>query len=232
MKSVLKGYLKETRRPVYSALLVLPFFLVYHAGILLLNTSHINGADALIIRILASVSVHSIYGSALVLAAYFAVWQLRSRASMNVKSAMLVLCLLESICFALLLLFTFGWMTKYFKLAANVSGGMADLVLFCGAGIYEELVFRAFLLGLLIAGFRFVLRKRERGAAIAAALVGALLFSAFHYVGHGGDAFSIGGFVQRTAGGLYFSALFVTRGFGITAATHAIYDIIVGVILA
>jgi hypothetical protein len=62
-------------------------------------------------------------------------------------------------------------------------------------------------------------------------VVGAVVFAAFHYVGPAADDFSFGSFFQRSMGGLYFSALFVTRGFGVTAASHALYDILVGLIL-
>jgi len=132
----------------------------------------------------------------------------------------------------LLLLFVFGWMTTHLSLAiAEKKHGLANLVLYCGAGIYEELVFRAFLLWLLIAIFNRVFIKRKAAATIAAIILGSLIFSAFHYIGPSGDAFSFGGFAQRAIGGLYFSTLFVTRGFGVTAASHAIYDILVGLIL-
>ncbi len=228
-----KGYLKETRRPVYSAALVLPFLCIYHAGTLILHTTYINGADALIIRILSALSVHSLFGSALVLAACFTIWQLRTHASWKVKSGTLLMCFLESVCFAFLLLFVFGWLTTHLSLAmVEKKRGIANLVLYCGAGIYEELVFRGFLLGLLIAAFNLFFPKQKAIAATAAAVLGALLFSAFHYIGTGGDVFSFGSFAQRAIGGLYFSVLFVMRGFGITAASHAIYDILVGMILA
>ena len=81
-----RGYLKETRRPVYSAALILPFLCIYHAGTLVLHTTYINGADALIIRILSLFSVHSMLGSALVLVICFSVWQLRTRASWSIKA--------------------------------------------------------------------------------------------------------------------------------------------------
>ncbi len=232
MRLKIRGYFKETRRPVYSAALVLPFLCIYHAGTVILNTTYINGADALIIRILGSFSVHSMFGSALVLAACFTIWQVRTRASWKVKPKMLMLCLLESVCFALLLLVVFGWMNTHLSLAVTQGmGSVANLVLFCGAGIYEELVFRGFLLTALMAVFGLAFPKNKAAAITTAAVLGALLFSAFHYVGAAGYAFTLGSFLQRTAGGLYFSALFVTRGFGITAASHAIYDIFVGLIL-
>ena len=49
IRSSTRKYLKETRRPVYSAALILPFFLIYHAGTFFFRSTYINGADALII---------------------------------------------------------------------------------------------------------------------------------------------------------------------------------------
>ena len=233
MNFKIKGYLKETRRPVYSAALVLPFLCVYHAGTLLLHTTYTNGADALIIRILSSLSVHSMFGSALVLAAAFAVWQLKTRASWKIKSGILLFSFFESVCFALILVFFFGWLMTHLSLSmGSRTSGISNIVLYCGAGIYEELVFRAFLLGILVAGFSFFFQMKKGAAATAAAFLGALLFALSHYIGPAGDPFSFGSFFQRTVGGLFFSVLYVTRGFGVTAATHSIYDILVGVFLA
>ena len=196
----------------------------------MLRTTYINGADALIIRILSLFSVHSMLGSALVLLICFTIWQLRSKASWKIKPGMLLLYFLESVCFALVLLFAFGWLNTHCALALNEAHRrLSDLVLYCGAGIYEELVFRGFLLSILIAVFRPVLAQ-QNAATTAAAFLGALLFSIFHYIGPSGDAFSLASFIQRIFAGLYFSILFVTRGFGVTAAAHAIYDIFVGII--
>jgi membrane protease YdiL (CAAX protease family) len=228
-----KGYLKETCRPIYSAALVLPFLCIYHIGTMLFHTTYINGADALIIRILSSLSVHSMFASALVLAACFTIWQLRTRASWKIRMGVLLVSLLESICFAMILLFAFGWMTTHLSLSVGNRGSAAvRLILYCGAGIYEELVFRAFLVGILVAAFSRIFHMKKGWAAVVAVFIGALLFSAFHYIGPAGDTFSFGSFIQRMIGGLYFSVLYVTRGFGVTAASHAIYDILVGVILA
>ena len=207
----------------------MPFLCIYHIGTVVLHTTYINGADALIIRILSSLSVHSMFGSLLVLVACFTIWQLRTRSSWKIKSGMFLIYFLESVCFALLLLSAFGWLNTQFSLAIGEKRrGISDLVLYCGAGIYEELLFRGFLLGLLLAGFR-KLFANQKVAIAAAMLLGALLFSAFHYIGPAADAFELGSFIQRMLAGLYFSALFVMRGFGITAASHAIYDIFIGI---
>jgi hypothetical protein len=63
-------------------------------------------------------------------------------------------------------------------------------------------------------------------AGVVATVVGALIFSAFHYIGPYGDRFTLATFAFRAIAGVLFSALYLTRGFGITAWTHAIYDIL------
>jgi len=230
MKAMLKRYYRETRKPVYSAALLLPFFLIYHVGTVFLKTTYINGADALIMRLLSALSVHSAFASALVLLACFVFWQLRAHASWKIEGTRLFVLFLESLLFAFLLFAGFGWLSVHFSrpLPRNSSGGLEKLVLYCGAGIYEELVFRGFLLGLLILLFTHLTSLKKRSATAMAALVASVLFSLFHYVGPGADAFTVGSFVQRALGGLYFSLLFVSRGFGVTAASHALYDILVG----
>jgi hypothetical protein len=64
-------------------------------------------------------------------------------------------------------------------------------------------------------------------AGTLATVIGALLFSAFHYIGPLGEPFKLESFVFRAIAGLAFSALYLLRGFGITAWTHALYDVAV-----
>jgi membrane protease YdiL (CAAX protease family) len=99
------------------------------------------------------------------------------------------------------------------------------LVTSLGAGIYEELLFRVILTGGLLALLHGAFALRRGVAAPLAVLLSALIFSAFHYVGSLGDTFTIQSFVFRAVAGLAFSGLYVTRGLGITAWTHALYDI-------
>jgi len=99
------------------------------------------------------------------------------------------------------------------------------LMLSLGAGIYEELLFRVLLVTGLAVAARALAGWSPRAAGIAATVVGAAIFSAFHYLGPYGDRFQIYSFVFRMIAGLFFSALYLVRGFGITAWTHALYDV-------
>ena len=100
-----------------------------------------------------------------------------------------------------------------------------QLMISLGAGIYEELLFRVLLVGSLAWAARRLLGWSPLAAGIAATLLGALLFSAFHYVGPYGDALELGSFTFRAVAGVLFSAMYLLRGLGIMAWTHALYDV-------
>jgi len=115
---------------------------------------------------------------------------------------------------------------------------LADIVTAVGAGIYEELAFRLILICLLMLFFQDVLRFSHSTSIILSVLVSAGLFSAYHHIDFfSGQVyqtipFSWAEFGFRTAAGVYFAIVFAIRGFGITAGTHAFYDVIATVINA
>jgi len=98
------------------------------------------------------------------------------------------------------------------------------LMLSLGAGLYEELFFRVLLVTGIAAGARIILGFGPRASGLIAAVSGAVIFSAFHYIGPYGDRLELQSFVFRALSGLAFSGLYLLRGFGITAWTHALYD--------
>jgi len=109
---------------------------------------------------------------------------------------------------------------------------MTDIVTGVGAGIYEELVFRLILILVLMVLFQDLIGMNHKNSVVLAVLVSAALFSAHHHIvwvdGRLGRtaAFSWAEFGFRTLAGIYFAGLFAIRGFGITAGTHAFYDIL------
>jgi hypothetical protein len=103
----------------------------------------------------------------------------------------------------------------------------ARLMLSLGAGLYEELLFRVALVSALANGARLALGWTRGTSGVVATILGALIFSAFHYVGPYGEDWALQSFTFRAIAGLMFSALYLTRGFGITAWTHAMYDVLV-----
>ena len=115
---------------------------------------------------------------------------------------------------------------------------LANIVTGIGAGIYEELVFRLILICLLMLLFQDVLRFTHKNSIVLSVLISAALFSAHHHIDllsgqpNANDPFNSIRFAFRTIAGIYFAVLFAIRGFGITAGTHAFYDIIATIINA
>jgi hypothetical protein len=99
------------------------------------------------------------------------------------------------------------------------------VVLSVGAGIYEELLFRMIGFTLLTLLFVDILKLRKTHATVLIVLIPAVLFSAYHYLGH--EHFTLQSLVFRTLAGIYFGIIFLHRGFGITAGSHAAYDVFI-----
>lgn len=99
------------------------------------------------------------------------------------------------------------------------------LMVSLGAGLYEELLFRVILVSALLWSAKRIFGWGPVASGLFATMVGAFIFSAFHYVGPFGDQLQLGSFVFRAIAGVAFSALYIVRGFGITAWTHALYDV-------
>lgn len=109
--------------------------------------------------------------------------------------------------------------------ALDQLGTSTALMVSLGAGFYEELLFRVLLVSSLLLVARRLLGWGPVASGIFATVLGALAFSAVHYVGPLGDQVTTQSFVFRTIAGLAFSGMYVTRGFGITAWAHALYDV-------
>ncbi|HEX4936054.1 MAG TPA: CPBP family glutamic-type intramembrane protease, partial [Gemmatimonadaceae bacterium] len=104
-------------------------------------------------------------------------------------------------------------------------GWPTALMVSLGAGLYEELLFRVILVSLLLWAARKLFGWGAVASGLFATLAAALVFSAFHYIGPYGDRLELASFTFRAIAGVAFSALYIVRGFGITAWTHALYDV-------
>ena len=230
-----RAYWQVSRAPRYSLLFALPLLIFYQILALVVPP----GPGGIGLRNGADVILETLLGPWIVMICIVAVgiWliakDLRThpgRLSLAVFGAMLV----ESVALALAFGIVVGGLTAALLgtpppalLIAQTEqlGRWTIVMLSIGAGIYEELLFRVVIVGLLAWGARRLLGWRPFVAGVAATLVGALVFSAFHYIGPYGDPLDTYSFVFRTIAGLFFSGLYLLRGFGITAWTHALYDV-------
>ncbi len=230
-------YFSATRAPRYSILLAAPLWVAYEALAWALNrpggAGVRNGADVILKGPFVAVGGPRgvIVFEALLLAigTFLVVRDIRRHPG-GLRPLFFPLMLAEAIGLAVVVSVVLRYATAtvvHFFTLSN-PGGLplaAQLMVSLGAGVYEELLFRVILVTALTALATRVFHWRDRGAAIFAVVVSALLFSAFHYVGAYGDTLRVSSFVFRALAGLVFSTLYVTRGYGITAWTHALYDI-------
>lgn len=236
-----RQYLEWSREPRYSVLFAAPLLLLYEGLAFVISHSAFagvrNGADVLLKTLFVTLGGRAglaAFGMLLLGVGGAIVWrdQMRRRQRMHPKvfSGMLA----ESVCWAALFgpfvaLLT-SWTLGGPPLAQAAGGPVGSLplatqlVVSLGAGLYEELLFRVLLIsGLMLLALR--LGAQRRWAVAIAVVLSALIFSGFHYVGPYGDPLTLPSFTFRAIAGLVLSGLYVWRGFGITAWTHALYDV-------
>jgi CAAX prenyl protease-like protein len=240
---VVTGYWRATRAPRYSLTFAFPLLLVYELLAFLLTHDALagvrNGADVLLKSLFLGLGGRNgliAFGIAIVGTAVVLVWRDRRRSG-AIEPRYFPLMAAESVLYALVFglivgtltgLLLRGLATSASPLALQGAPSLAlpaRLMISLGAGIYEELLFRVLLVGSLAWFGRRALGWSAWAAGLAATITGALVFAAFHYIGPYGDRLELTSFTFRAVAGVLFSALYLLRGFGITAWTHALYDV-------
>lgn len=240
------SYSRDTRRPMYQLLLVLPFLTLYEVG-LWTNAlgDQVNGADALLQAALSLLlALFGVSASRLAItlavAAGITVAAIRAlRRPSRVRLGYLARMTLEAAATALVLatlvhLLLGGGLPRFFTFQPNaavtrqlrlgqITTPWAMVVAAAGAGIFEELLFRVLLLGIL---YRLWARGgaslgTDQGAALKAALASSAAFTLLHVGAIGAPAGLISIFITS----LLLSGVYLQRGYAITAAAHVLYDL-------
>lgn len=237
------SYWEQTRRPRYSLLFAMPLLLLYEGLAALLGREGVaevrNGADVLLKSLFVLVGGANgllLFGLVLALAGGWLVARdLRQHGAP--RAVWFVGMLLEASVYATFLGVAASWLTTLLlgggPLAA--SAGVAtdfptQVMLSLGAGLYEELLFRVLLVSVLLLVARRGFGWGNLASGAFAVVLSALVFSGFHYIGPYGDRFALSSFTYRAVAGLMLSGLYVSRGFGIVAWSHALYDVMLAVV--
>ena len=235
------NYWQLSRSPRHSLLFALPLLLAYEGLAFVLGgdaaTGVRNGADVLLKSLFLSLGgSRGLLVFDLLLLGTGAVLVWRDKGSGAVRPGLFGWMLAESAALAVLFGAVAGILTSLLlRGPALAVGGLGQfgfatqVMLSLGAGIYEELLFRVLLVSSLLWVARRFFGWGPAAAGSFAVVLGALIFSAFHYIGPYGDPWQLQSFTFRTVAGLLFSGLYVVRGFGITAWTHALYDVFLAV---
>ena len=230
-----RAYLQQSREPLTALIAVLPLFVAYQLGILVAGGAR-NGvdfvSDLLHLAFQGSMLGYLIFNG-VVLAGFFgAVVYLRRNGELHPR--LLPMMLVESAIYALLVggvdntLIHVTGLSGLLAAGGSAPGFITKIVLSAGAGLYEELVFRLFLMGGLFYALHRIAGIGRFGAAAVAVVASSLIFSAAHHIV---EPFTMNAFVFRFFAGVVFAALFQVRGFAIAVWTHVLYDVWVMVFL-
>ena len=226
-------YWRSTRSPLYSFLFTVPLFLIYEIGIFLTSSDDMfvlrNGADALMRQILAPFGITGLYWVGLIFFIGFIIAFILQRKyweEAQIHSDYFLLMMVESVGWSVLIYF---FMSNVYLLLMNPTGSMLvqQVTLAVGAGIYEEFLFRVMLIAGISVILGFIFQWSDKTRNWAAMVIAAGIFSSFHFIGEYGDFFSFNIFMVRFLAGIALGTLYFLRGFGITAWSHAVYDLIV-----
>ena len=228
-----RGYLKQAQLPLAALVFLLPFIVLYEWG-----TWHFafDASQNVEQRIRAFIWMHQFfdlfgatgkYMPPVAVVGILLSIHIARNDPWKVKPNTLLGMALESAAWAMPLVAIGSLAARFAYPHLPLMTGQGDwrtmFVLSLGAGIYEELVFR--LIGLTILHILLIdlLRVPKKWGYLAIVAITSVLFAQYHY--WGGEPFSWRSFAFRTVAGAYFAALFLFRGFGVTAFSHSSYDI-------
>jgi len=235
-RNSVKDYFSSTHSILYSYLISLPLLLLYEILIFLSqpDTEHIVriSVDVWIKTLFSYIgpNVLSITLIFVALLGVFVLYRERERLS-SLKLSYFLTMLIEASAYAFLLaLLITSAIAGLFQMIQNSPieslSVLQQLALSLGAGLYEELFFRVILVSILLFLFNQLFDKKLMSYGLAM-VVAAAIFSFVHYVGVLGDPFTMSSFLFRFLFGLALNAIYIWRGFGMAAWTHAIYDLMV-----
>jgi Type II CAAX prenyl endopeptidase Rce1-like len=230
-RNVHPTYFQLSRSPHYSLVLAIPLLIAYEGFALFLNHSDLygirNSADVFLKLFLAYLGIHGFFGFGVAMIVALILFRVVGGGPHfgSIRMQVLAWMLAESVVYSLLFGTVVGAVTRQLLAQSFPLSQSAQILVSLGAGIYEEFVFRVLLLAGLIFLLHSLLRLQQRVAYGVAAILGAALFSAFHYIGPFGDQLQLSSFVFRFIAGLILTVLYYARGYGITAYTHSLYDL-------
>jgi CAAX prenyl protease-like protein len=241
------SYLESTGRPLYALLFLLPLLGVYEIGTFLVDqiaqTQARVAAFTWLIELAEWLGMDRSLAWAFpgfVVVIILLCWQLSSEYPWRLRPRWLGWMAVECVVLSLPLLALNAALGRSLEGVAQVcemaepSTYLAQIVTSIGAGIYEELVFRLILMGLILMLMEDLLKVKTAAATAIAVVVSSVLFAAHHYWGFQsghlvplpGETLSLTSFMFRTMAGVYFAIIFHYRGYGIIAGTHAAYNVV------
>lgn len=240
-------YQFETLRPFVCLIFVAPFLVIYEMGVIFSGNEAVrNGVDVGLQWLLGIMGMGQLLLLPILTVVLLMTMHHVRKDRFGFHPSTLTGMMLESMGLGLILLFAAKghhlWFRQFsnelfVRIQSTIDSGNTGMtrweqvVSFCGAGLYEELVFRLVLLSGFVLGMRR-LGIRHLHAAMVGVVLTSLLFAAAHYdlINPAGSAFELSTFAVRMMASLFFCVVYLLRGFGIAVGTHIAYDILVQVV--
>lgn len=232
------SYWDVTHRPLQCLVFLLPLVIAYELGMAMYYHNAPPAmkpslaAEELLLWFFSLFGGTGAYLPGAVLVAVLMVWHIATRNPWRVPGQPLFGMAGESVLLAIPLLFMHGRLASLQALAeipvasSAQPPAMQEMLLSVGAGIYEELLFRLIIIGLLNLLLIDICGMKQVAGVAAAVIVSSLLFAFHHYPPIGSDqSWSASEFAFRAAAGAYLAAVFVLRGFGLAVGCHTMYDV-------
>ena len=256
--SLPNSYTERTSRPIYALLYLLGFLVLYEIGIFfiqpeVLTQSLVQPEGQVVAFYWVRMALQFMgfsprmtwIAAPLMVIVILLALQITSKSSWRVKGGDFVLMAGECILLAVPLIVLSLLLNRAVSesnaalLAVSATSGnhlLVDVVTGIGAGIYEELIFRLVMICFLMLLFQDLFGLRKTTAVFWAVVISAVAFSIHHHFFYAngqfyrGDSFTVGKFIFRALAGVYFAVLYAVRGFGVTAGTHAFYNILAAIL--
>ncbi len=245
-------YASRSTKPLHILVFLIPIIAAFELGLAFILAPDGTGETIRARRLLGVVfenfGVSGLYVAPVLILVLLVIWHVvrrdpwrvepRTVLGMAAESAILALPLLV-LAQIVAFLFLSGDVAPAAAMAGTVdaSGGGAssgnwsaqaigrDITKACGAGLYEEFVFRLVGIAAVHLVAADLLRLPRRAAAITAIVATALAFAFYHDLRLPDGSFDLARFAFLTVAGAYFGAIYLLRGFGVAVGVHVVYDI-------
>ena len=226
----MRQYFNSTRSILYSLILTAPLLGIYELGINLIFKDSFyevrNTGDIMLRKMGQLLHLENPWILSVALIAVFTTYMIiasRREILPPIRSVYFPAMLAESILWGSVM---FVILTLLSSLPLQLDGfatRMARYNLALGAGVYEELVFRAILVPAILVVFRRGFGFNDGVAQTLAVIGTALIFASFHLLM---EQFVLLVYIQRFAGGLILAILFLKRGYGIAVYSHVTFNLL------
>lgn len=224
------GYWQSSRSLAFGLVAILPLLAGYEALALWSNRGQQmqlrNGADVILREMLNWIGIHSPFYIGILIVAIITLALQSRQIRTRLKVPYFFSAIVESMVYALFMVYALIPLTAMLlSISLPAKSLHTELMLAMGAGVYEELVFRAFLFAGSAYALHRILDLQPLTCYLLCAFFSSVLFSIAHYMG--GESFRLYSAAFRFLAGLVLCLIYRWRGLGIAAWSHTIYNFLV-----